>query len=78
MATKEEWMDIIAQEEGERFVLALLEDIIHQSHQILFKKHIDVQILPFTVNFARDVIMDIVHVSNDLLVQLFHQRHRKC
>jgi hypothetical protein len=62
MATKEEWGLIIEQEEGEELILNLLEDIIHQSHQILFKKHIDVQILPYTVQFASNTIMDAIHV----------------
>lgn len=61
MATKEEWIAIIEQEEGELFILNIIEDIIHESEEILFKKHIDIQILPFTVNYAHQTIMDLIN-----------------
>ncbi len=62
MATKEEWFSIFEQEDGELFVTDLIESIIHKSQQILFKKHIDIQILPYTVEFAKQTLLDIINV----------------
>jgi hypothetical protein len=62
MATKEEWISIFEQEDGELFATGLIEEVILKSQQILFKKHIDIQILPFTVEFAKQTLLDIINV----------------
>jgi hypothetical protein len=73
MATKEEWKLIIDQEEGELFVLSLIEDIIHESQQILFRKYIDIQILPYSVQYAHDAIRELVNVRHKLKSFIFSQ-----
>ncbi|KAI8897166.1 hypothetical protein BC833DRAFT_57099 [Globomyces pollinis-pini] len=61
MATKEDWVSVVEQEEGELLVIQLIDEVIHNSHQVLFKKHIDVQILPFAVDFAKNTILDLIN-----------------
>ncbi|KAJ3272045.1 hypothetical protein HDV01_005997 [Terramyces sp. JEL0728] len=61
MATKDDWAFLIEQEEGELFVLQLIEDIISESQKVLFKKHIDVQLLPYAVNFAKESILSMIN-----------------
>ncbi|KAJ8324831.1 hypothetical protein BDV3_004784 [Batrachochytrium dendrobatidis] len=61
MTTKEEWLQLVDQEEGESLALALVEDILQRSQHVLFEKHIDVQVLPYTVNFARDTLVSLVN-----------------
>ncbi|KAJ3324755.1 hypothetical protein HDV06_006063 [Boothiomyces sp. JEL0866] len=61
MATKDDWTFLIEQEEGELFVLQLIEDIIADSQKVLFKKHIDVQLLPYAVNFAKTSILSMIN-----------------
>ncbi|KAI8928198.1 hypothetical protein BC831DRAFT_449537 [Entophlyctis helioformis] len=60
MATKEDWLQLIEQEEGESFVLSLIQDIISRSQHVLFEKHIDVQVLPYAVGFARDTLLSLI------------------
>lgn len=62
MASKEEWKGIIEQEEGELFVLSLIEDIIYESQQILFRKYIDIQILPYSVQHFHSTITELINV----------------
>ncbi|KAJ3310547.1 hypothetical protein HDV04_004959 [Boothiomyces sp. JEL0838] len=61
MATKDDWTFLIEQEEGELFVIQLIEDIISDSQKVLFKKHIDVQLLPYAVNFAKTSILSMIN-----------------
>ena len=62
MATKDDWTFLIDQEEGELLILDLIEDIIQASQKVLFKKHIDVLILPYAVNFAKTSLLELINV----------------
>lgn len=63
MSSKEDWFQIVDQEEGENLALSLIDDILTRSQHILFEKHIDVQVPPFAVNATRDTILSIINVN---------------
>jgi len=48
------------QEEAEQFVFSLLEEIIWNAETLLFEKYIEKQIIPFTLNFLENKIMEII------------------
>eukprot|EP00833_Pecoramyces_ruminatium_P004055 jgi/Orpsp1_1/1178087/evm.model.c7180000063979.2 len=48
------------QEEAEQFVISLLEEIIWNAENLLFEKYIEKQIIPFTLNFFENKIMEII------------------
>ncbi|KAL2916266.1 hypothetical protein HK105_204022 [Polyrhizophydium stewartii] len=60
MATKEDWLQLVDQEEGELLVLSLIEEIIERSQHVLFEKYIDVQVLPYAVGFARETLLSLL------------------
>ncbi|KAJ1334581.1 hypothetical protein BSLG_007736 [Batrachochytrium salamandrivorans] len=61
MATKEEWLQLIDQEDGESLAISLIQEILQRSQHILFEKHIDVQVLPYAVGFARDTLVSLIN-----------------
>jgi hypothetical protein len=62
MANKDEWLHFIEEEDGEMFAFELIDVIILNSQRVLFEKQIDIQILPYTVNFAEQVLTDMINV----------------
>nr|KAJ3418269.1 hypothetical protein HK105_000123 [Polyrhizophydium stewartii] len=64
MATKEDWLQLVDQEEGELLVLSLIEEIIERSQHVLFEKYIDVQVLPYAVGFARETLLSLLKVPS--------------
>ena len=62
MTTREEYLSILDQEEGEQFVLTLIEEILTRGQEVLFEKHIESQVLPYAVQFAKDNLLKIVEV----------------
>jgi len=48
------------QEEAEQFAISLLEEIIWNAETLLFEKYIEKQIIPFTLNFFENKIMEII------------------
>ncbi|ORX86370.1 hypothetical protein BCR32DRAFT_290093 [Anaeromyces robustus] len=56
-----ECMNILnEQEEAEQFAITLLEEIIWNAESLLFEKYIEKQIIPFTLNFFENKIMEII------------------
>lgn len=62
---KDDWISFIEKEDGEMFAVNLVEDIIKNSRRVLFEKQIDAQILPYTVNYAKNLLMDMVNVREN-------------
>lgn len=60
-AHKDEWNHFIEQEEGEMMALELIESVILNSQKVIFAKQIDVQILPYTVNYAESLLTDFIN-----------------
>ncbi|KAJ3290330.1 hypothetical protein HK104_006849 [Borealophlyctis nickersoniae] len=60
MTTKEDYHLLTDIEEGELLISALIEEILQKSHDVLFEKHIESQVLPYAVAFARETIIGIV------------------
>jgi hypothetical protein len=59
---KDEWIFAIEQEEGEIFILELVQETIDKTQNILFERHIDVQILPHTIDFCKEQLLDNLNV----------------
>ncbi|KAI8841193.1 hypothetical protein BJ741DRAFT_646773 [Chytriomyces cf. hyalinus JEL632] len=51
------WMD---QEEGENLASAIVESVIARGQEVLFEKHIESQVLPYAVGFAKGTLLKIV------------------
>ncbi len=62
MASKEEWITILEQEDAEMVSIQVVEDIITSAQDVIFKKYLDQQILPYSLDFARNTLQDIIHV----------------
>jgi hypothetical protein len=62
MTTKEEYFNIIDQEEGEQLAYNIIEDILTRGQEVLFEKHIESQVLPYAVQFAKETLLRIVEV----------------
>ncbi|KAJ3101422.1 hypothetical protein HDU97_001352 [Phlyctochytrium planicorne] len=60
MTGKEDYLAIVDQEEGEQLAISLIEEILTRGQEVLFEKHIESQVLPYAVQFARDTILTIV------------------
>lgn len=71
MASKEDWMQLIDQEEGELLVISLIQEIIQKSQALIFERHIDNQLLPYTVEFAKETLMSLVDVTNTRYFKYF-------
>ena len=75
--SKEDWNAIIEQEEGELFVVSLIDEILAKSQNVLFEKRIDIQVLPYTVSYCKNVLLDLINVKIIKLVQILQTRSRK-
>ena len=65
MTAKEDiWQAVFEQEEGELFILSLVEEILNKSQNVLFEKHIDGQLLPYAVQATRKTLVSIIDVCN--------------
>ena len=62
MTNKEDWFQFIEQEEGELLAMSIVEQVVRKSEHVLFEKHIDVQVLPFVVQFAKATLLNIINV----------------
>ncbi|KAJ3109357.1 hypothetical protein HDU96_007245 [Phlyctochytrium bullatum] len=60
MTQKDEYTAIVDQEEGELLAISLIEEILTKGQDVLFEKHIESQVLPYAVQFAKDTILTIV------------------
>ncbi|KAI9136912.1 hypothetical protein BKA69DRAFT_1128678 [Paraphysoderma sedebokerense] len=58
--SKHLWFSILNQEESELFIHSIVEEIIQRSQDLLFEKHISSQVLPYAVQFAKNVIVEMI------------------
>ncbi|KAJ3028078.1 UNVERIFIED_CONTAM: hypothetical protein HDU68_002531 [Siphonaria sp. JEL0065] len=56
----QEWFMTIDQEEGENLATAIVEGIVNRGQEVLFEKHIESQVLPYAVQFAKGTLLKIV------------------
>ncbi|KAJ3373008.1 hypothetical protein HDU91_001441 [Kappamyces sp. JEL0680] len=63
MATKDEWSLFLEQEDSELFIISLIENIISKANHVLFEKQIDIQLLPYTVDYANRTLMDLINFN---------------
>ncbi|KAJ3091468.1 hypothetical protein HK102_000414 [Quaeritorhiza haematococci] len=60
MCTKEEWQEIVDQEEGEQFIVSLIDEILQRSRDVIFEKHIESQVLPYALQFTKDTLIKVI------------------
>ncbi|KAJ1551123.1 hypothetical protein HK096_003017 [Nowakowskiella sp. JEL0078] len=60
LPNRDDWNSIINQEEGEVFILQIIEEILQSSQDVLFEKHIESQVLPFAVQFSKQTLLRIL------------------
>ncbi|KAI8815591.1 uncharacterized protein EV422DRAFT_371313 [Fimicolochytrium jonesii] len=59
-ATREEYLSIVAAEETELFIISLVDRIVAKSQDVLFERHIESQVLPYAVQFAKAALDELV------------------
>lgn len=59
---EEDYILLVDQEEGAAFILDLLDDVFARSEEILFAKHIQRQLVPYTVNVFEKDLLDLIDV----------------
>ncbi|KAJ3144990.1 hypothetical protein HDU86_001310 [Geranomyces michiganensis] len=59
-ASKEDYLQIVTAEETEIFILSLVEHVVVKSQDVLFEKHIESQVLPYAVQFAKGALDELV------------------
>jgi hypothetical protein len=57
-----EWFSIVDGEEGEQLASTLIEELIQRSQEVIFERHIESQVLPYAVSFAKDTFVDFIEV----------------
>lgn len=62
-ATREDYQSLIDTEEGEIFIVSLVEEVVQKSQDVLFEKHIESQVLPYAVQFAKSAVDEIIEVG---------------
>ncbi|KAJ3383795.1 hypothetical protein HDU84_003398 [Entophlyctis sp. JEL0112] len=55
-----EWFNLIDIEEGENLASAIVDAIVQRGQEVLFEKHIESQVLPYAVQFAKSTLLKIV------------------
>jgi hypothetical protein len=60
---KEEWNHIIDTEEGQKIALSIVEQVLDQLSTVIFKKRVQHQLIPYTLDYLKSVSMEIVNVS---------------
>jgi hypothetical protein len=60
---EDHWFAIIDQEEGENAVTQIIDEVVKKAQDVVFEKHIESQVLPYAVNFAKDAILSIIEVG---------------
>ncbi|KAJ3064743.1 hypothetical protein HDU98_011877 [Podochytrium sp. JEL0797] len=55
-----DWFMITDQEEGENLAVSIVESIVNRGQEVLFEKHIESQVLPYAVQFAKGTLLKIL------------------
>ena len=59
---RDQWLALLEQEEGELLVFSVVDDILHKTQAVIFEKHIERQVLPFAVSYAKDALITMIEV----------------
>lgn len=58
--TENDWYHMVAEEDGEEFVTDVVQDIVQATLDVIYEKYIQQQTLPYSVDAARELILQIV------------------
>jgi hypothetical protein len=61
----DDWFSIVLdQEAAEQISEHIVDDIIKRSQDVIFEKQIERQVLPYAVNFSKDLLSSLINVKN--------------
>ena len=60
---------MVEEEDGEEFVIDIVNDIVQSTLDVIYDKYIQQQTLPYTVDAARDMILQFVEVQYYLILK---------
>ena len=60
--SENDWHQLVVEEENEAFCSRILEEMLHDTMQHCYQKYIERQLLPFTVETAREALLEIVEL----------------
>ena len=63
MASKEEWINIVDGEEGQKLGILVVEQVLEKVSNVIFKKRIQNHLIPYTLDYVKSVAMEIIDVS---------------
>jgi hypothetical protein len=56
------WGSIIAKEEGENYVITVVEDIVKKAGNVVYEHYIQRRVVPFAVLQAKQAILELTEV----------------
>ncbi|KAJ3020534.1 hypothetical protein HKX48_000671 [Thoreauomyces humboldtii] len=59
-ATKDDYLQFVQSEETEIYIISLVEHVVQKSQEVLFEKHIESQVLPYALQFAKGALDEMV------------------
>jgi hypothetical protein len=60
MTTKEEWISIIDQEEGQKLALNIVEEVLSKTQSVIFQRKIEQQLVPYTLNYVKNTVLGVI------------------
>ena len=60
---------MVEEEDGEEFVIDIVNDIVQSTLDVIYDKYIQQQTLPYTVDAAREMILQFVEVQYYLILK---------
>lgn len=67
MTSKEEWFAIVDQEEGQKLVLNVMEEVLDKTQNVIFRRRIENQLLPYTLSYVRNTFLGVAEVGYSLI-----------
>ncbi|XP_002734910.1 uncharacterized protein LOC100369816 [Saccoglossus kowalevskii] len=58
--SESDWSHLIEREDGEDFIIDMVEEIVDQSLSVIYHNYIQKQLLPFTITKAKDDILQVI------------------
>ena len=75
------WNSIVAREEGENFIISVVEDIVKKAGDVVYEHYIQRRVVPFAVLQAKNAILELTEVKiylfNRLTVQYLFLEYDK-
>ena len=63
---------MVEQEDGEEFVLDIVNEIVESTMKVLHDKYIVSQTLPYTIQETKNLLLQLIEVFHILLIEVVH------